>query len=161
APDRCGAGGDGADRAPAEDRGGTVMETDPGMVGSGGVRAMTARWVLTGEVVLETACHLGGEPEGPTDMVVLRDALEGAPLLTGTSLAGAVRGHLSDLLGGYGAEEPPEVAGLFGGARSDDDGAQSPLVVFDSLGALPKGGVIELRDGVAIDARMGTAEDHK
>jgi CRISPR/Cas system CMR subunit Cmr4 (Cas7 group RAMP superfamily) len=137
------------------------MELDARMIGTGGVRTMVARWVLTGEVVLGTACHLGGESDGPTDMVLLRDARTGAPLLPGTSLAGALRSHLADVLGGYGSQEPAAIVALFGGAGGDDDGAQSPLVVFDSVGALPEGGAVEVRDGVAIDARTGTAEDRK
>lgn len=125
------------------------------------VRRINARWVLTGELVLVTACHLGGEATGLTDMVLLRDAREALPLLPGTTLAGALRGHLTDVLEGFRADEPPAVAELFGGERGDDEGSQSPLVVFDSFGQLPRGRLVELRDGVALDARSGTVEDNK
>jgi CRISPR/Cas system CSM-associated protein Csm3 (group 7 of RAMP superfamily) len=127
----------------------------------GGVRSMAARWIVTGEMRLETAAHFGGEGDTAVDMAVLRDPKDGVPLLPGTSLAGALRGHLADVLGGYRSVEDEKVAALFGAARSDDQGSQSLLVVFDSLGSLPEGTVSEIRDGVAIDSATGTAEAHK
>jgi CRISPR/Cas system CSM-associated protein Csm3 (group 7 of RAMP superfamily) len=122
---------------------------------------MAARWIITGEMRLETAAHLGGEVDTSVDMAVLRDPKEGVPLLPGTSLAGALRSHLADVLGGYRSHEKKEVSALFGAARSDDEGSQSPLIVFDSLGSLPDGTALEIRDGVAIDPALGTAEANK
>ena len=127
----------------------------------GGIRSMAARWIVTGVMSLETAAHFGGEGDTSVDMAVLRDPKDGVLLLPGTSLAGALRGHLADVLGGYRSVEDEKVAALFGAARSDDQGSQSPLVVFDSLGSLPEGTVSEIRDGVAIDSATGTAEVHK
>jgi CRISPR/Cas system CSM-associated protein Csm3 (group 7 of RAMP superfamily) len=128
---------------------------------TGGVRSMAARWVVTGRMTLETAAHFGGESDTAVDMAVLRDPREGSPLLPGTSLAGALRGHLADVLGGYRSKEHGDVAVLFGAAQRDDQGDQSPLIVFDSLGELPGGLAVEIRDGVAIDPATGTAEAHK
>ncbi|HXK58582.1 MAG TPA: RAMP superfamily CRISPR-associated protein [Acidobacteriota bacterium] len=128
----------------------------------GGVRSMTARWVITGEMCLQTAAHFGGAGDSAVDMAILRDPKDGVPLLPGTSLAGALRSHLADVLGGYLSPECPEVTALFGGVRSDDAGSQSPLIVFDSLGRLPRGAAaLDIRDGVAIDPATGTAEAHK
>jgi CRISPR/Cas system CSM-associated protein Csm3 (group 7 of RAMP superfamily) len=120
---------------------------------------------------LETSMHLGGDGAERVDMPVLRDPCDGKPLLPGTTFAGALRNALADRLLGFGRPEThstddrsPEaeaIAALFGGTRGDDDGSQSPLIVFDSLGELPAGQGIEIRDGVAIDARTGVAEDHK
>jgi len=121
---------------------------------------LRSRWVLTGELVLRTAAHLGGEDRGPADVNLVRDWVDGSPLLLGSSLAGALRGHLADRLGGYRSPERGDVARLFGGARADDDGSQSPLIVFDSLGRTA-GGPAEVRDGVGIDAATGTAAEHK
>jgi CRISPR/Cas system CSM-associated protein Csm3 (group 7 of RAMP superfamily) len=59
------------------------------------------------------------------------------------------------------ATEAPEVAELFGGAREDDEGLQSPLVVFDSLVRRASEALSEIRDGVALDPSSGTAEEHK
>lgn len=125
------------------------------------VRSMVARWVITGTITLESAAHFGGEGEGFSDMQILRDPKDGVPLLPGTSLAGALRSYLADVLGGYCSKEQPEVAALFGAARGDDEGSQSPLIVFDSLGTLPSELNLEIRDGVAIDPATGTAEHHK
>jgi CRISPR/Cas system CSM-associated protein Csm3 (group 7 of RAMP superfamily) len=41
-----------------------------------------------------------------------------------------------------------------------DEGAQSPLIVFDALGWLPENATAEVRDGVAIHPGNGTADDH-
>jgi CRISPR/Cas system CSM-associated protein Csm3 (group 7 of RAMP superfamily) len=127
----------------------------------GGVRPIVARWTLTSVLRLEAVAHLAGGVGGAADMVLVRDARTRGPLLPGTSLAGALRSHLADVLGGYRSEEDARVARLFGSARSADLGAQSPLIIFDSLGTLPGHHAIELRDGVQIDAPRGLAEDHK
>lgn len=133
-----------------------TMLSDPG-----GVRPIVARWTITGDLVLETTTHLGGGAGDVADMILVRDARTGAPLLPGTSIAGAVRSHLADVLGGYHSPEDARVSSLCGGARGDDLGAQSPLIVFDSLGTLPDHHAPEIRDGVQIDAARGVAEDHK
>ncbi len=127
----------------------------------GGVRPVAARWTISAEMILESATHLGGGAGDAADMVLLRDARTGGPLLPGTSIAGALRSHLADVLGGYRSPEDARVARLFGGSRGDDLGAQSPLVVFDSVGTLPGDHAVEIRDGVQIDGARGTAEDHK
>jgi CRISPR/Cas system CSM-associated protein Csm3 (group 7 of RAMP superfamily) len=124
-------------------------------------RTFRARWVIRGVLRLETATHLGGEPTERVDMPVLRDPRSGGPLLPGTTLAGSLRNALADRLTGYGGDEPEAVSDLFGGRRGDDDGTQSPVIVFDALGRLPDGLGVEIRDGVAISAASGTAEDHK
>ena len=140
--------------------------TQDRMVGAGGVRRITARWVVCGELVLESACHLGNGDEGShVDLPLLRDRAQGLPLLLGTSLAGALRSYACDRLHGYYVREGDEpdqhdialVSRLFGGRRGDEDGGQSPLIVFDSLA---KEAVVEIRDGVALDAARGTAAEH-
>lgn len=127
----------------------------------GRARPMLARWVITGTLTLETASSFGGIEGASTDLPVLRDPVSGRPLLPGTSLAGALRSHLADLLGGYRSPEDSRVATLFGGRPGDDQGAQSPLIVFDALGTLPADRTTEIRDGVKIETSSGTAEKHK
>lgn len=124
-------------------------------------RGLLARWVVRGTLTLVSAMHLGAESTERVDMPVLRDPLDGRPLLPGTTLAGALRNALADRLVGYGKPEPTSVSALFGGERGDDQGAQSPLIVFDSAGELPDDHGIEIRDGVAVAPSTGTAEDHK
>ena len=128
---------------------------------SGKARSMVARWIITGNMKLVSAAHFGGEGEGVADMKILRDPKDGVPLLPGTSLAGALRSYLADVLDGYLSKENGSVSRLFGATRSDDLGSQSPLIVFDSLGKIPDGLAIEIRDGVAINSAAGTAEPHK
>ncbi|MBX3156456.1 MAG: hypothetical protein KF773_10690 [Deltaproteobacteria bacterium] len=126
----------------------------------GETRPVVARWTITADLVLESATHLGGEVNA-SSMMLLRDACQGGALLPGTSVAGALRSHLADVLGGYRVEEDPRVAQLLGGSRGDEGGSQSPLVVFDSLGELPAKRMIEIRDGVQIEAARGIADEHK
>jgi len=141
------------------------------MVGVGKARSLSARWVVCGELVLESACHLGnGDAGDRVDLPLLRDRVEDRPLLTGTSLAGGLRSYVCDWLLGFQEDEgrrtdQEEVRGperakigrLFGGRRGDDVGSQSPLIVFDSL-AEPT--LAEIRDGVALNPARGTAEQH-
>ncbi len=124
-------------------------------------RPITARWIVCGTLILESAMHLGGDGGGSVDMPVLRDPREGKPLLPGTTFAGALRSALADRLAGYGEEEPQAVAALFGSTRGDEEGSQSTLIVFDAFGELPPQFGIEIRDGVAISPSTGTAEEHK
>jgi len=138
-------------------------------------RSLAARWVVRGTLTIETALHLGGEGTERVDMPVLRDPRDGKPLLPGTTFAGALRSALADRLLGYGesemvrddngrlrlrSEAEPIIA-LFGGTRGDDDGSQSPLIIFDALGELPEAHGIEVRDGVSISPATGIAEDRK
>ena len=151
------------------------------MVGPGGIRSIAARWVITGELVLDSAAHLGNGEEGETvDMALVRNRADNVPLLSGSSLAGGLRSYSLDRLDGYAEEEPTTrdggsanqvqadrakrlkiVADLFGGARGDDEGSQSPLIVFDSICRSPENRAPEIRDGVAIETHTGLAEDHK
>lgn len=124
-------------------------------------RRLAARWVIRGTLTLRTAMHLRGEEDERVDMSVLRDPRNGSALLSGTTLAGALRDALADRLVGYGEVEPSEVGALFGGARGREDGEQSPLIVFDAIGELAGDYGIEIRDGVAISPATGVAEDHK
>ena len=58
--------------------------TNHPMVGPGGIRPVVARWVITGELVLDSAAHLGNGEEGTAvDMALVRDRAEEKPLLSG------------------------------------------------------------------------------
>jgi len=137
------------------------MTMEKRMIGVGGVRPAHSRWIITGKLVLDSAAHFGGQSdmEG-VDMVLIRDKLSDAPKLPGTSLAGALRSHLSDSLNGYLTQEHENVSKLFGGSRSDDAGRQSPCYIFDSISILPASTSVEIRDAVRIDSASGTADDH-
>jgi CRISPR/Cas system CSM-associated protein Csm3 (group 7 of RAMP superfamily) len=125
-------------------------------------RRIIKRIIVYGNLVLQTPTCLGsGDAESPTDMAVLRDSISDRALLTGASLAGALRNYLWEYQNGYNQFSDKSVQGLadllFGGSRSDDDGEQSALIVDDAISSsIP---IMELRDGVKIQAETGTAED--
>jgi len=135
-------------------------------------RSIRERWVIEGTLLLETPAHFGnGDVDALTDMPLLFDEVSNAPLLPGSSIAGALRNYLREVEMNYGKSFPgsEDKAGvekergllstkLFGGYRGDDEGDQSPLIVHDAFGESTG---IELRDGVKIDAETRTAEDKK
>lgn len=124
------------------------------------------RIVVDGKLRLTAPTHLGGGDDGNlADMALVRDSAEGYPLLAGTSIAGALRSYLRAWQQGHSKAEPGREEGgeglaetLLGGTQADPDGAQSPLIIEDSLGALAP---VEIRDGVAIDGATRTARDQK
>jgi CRISPR/Cas system CSM-associated protein Csm3 (group 7 of RAMP superfamily) len=131
-------------------------------------RSIAAHLVVRGNLELVTPAHLGnGDAESITAMPLLRDRVTGHPLLTGTSIAGALRGYLHSYERGYGRR--PEngrdnatlAVRLFGSLKGDDQGEQSPLIVDDARGTFPADGRIEVRDGVKIDYGTRTADDKK
>lgn len=124
------------------------------------------RVVVTGDLIAQTPIHLGnGDGDEQVDLPLLEDPLDGGPLLTGTTLAGALRGYLlAREFGERPARLSPEqerrsaAAQLLGGARADVNGIASCLIVDDAR-ARPAG--VERRDGVALDPATRTAEDAK
>ncbi len=122
-------------------------------------RQVAERVCIRGKLVLETPAHFGnGDAVGLADIPLLMDPLEGKqPLLTGSSIAGALRSYLREYEHGCRSPGKQNDLGdrLFG--RIDGEASyQSWLLVDDALGNLAG---IELRDGVAIDPRTRTAED--
>jgi CRISPR/Cas system CSM-associated protein Csm3 (group 7 of RAMP superfamily) len=123
-------------------------------------RKIVERVLIKGTLVLETPTHLGnGDAEALTDMSLLLDSVTGRPLLTGTSIAGALRAYVREVEHGYGGAEQvnDRARQLFGTVRGSES-VQSWLLVDDALGEAPG---VEIRDGVAIDAATRTAEDKK
>jgi CRISPR/Cas system CSM-associated protein Csm3 (group 7 of RAMP superfamily) len=114
-------------------------------------RGLQERILVTGTLLLETPAHLGaGDSDGPLDVPLILDPLEGRALLPGTSLAGALRNYLAQI-DGWSADQ------LFGRV-GDDESVGSWLIVDDALGGHPE---VELRDGVEIDPKTRTAKDKK
>jgi len=125
-------------------------------------RKIIKRLVVQGDLWLQTPAHFGnGDSTDLTDMPLLTDARDGkTPLLTGATLAGALRSYLREREHGFGAEEADGYASvlLFGGIKEKEDGAQSPLIVDDARG---ENYGVELREGVRIDRKSRTAEHGK
>lgn len=120
-------------------------------------REICERWVIEGDLVLQTPTHLGnGDSDGIVDMPLLLDEATGRALLPGTSLAGALRNYLREHRHGFGKRQSDGlIEALFGGDKGDDQGSQSALIIDDALGEAPR---IELRDGVRIDPVTRTAK---
>ena len=125
-------------------------------------RQIDRRIVIEGDLVLQTPAQFGnGDSDALTDMPLLVDAHDGvSPLLTGTTLAGALRAYLHRREQGYRQADKPGqdtlTELLFGGFKGDDEGEQSALIVDDALGT---GYQIEMRDGVRLDPQTRTADD--
>jgi CRISPR/Cas system CSM-associated protein Csm3 (group 7 of RAMP superfamily) len=130
-------------------------------------RKIVRRVVVEGDLVLQTPAHFGnGDGDDLIDMPLLTDPLdEKTPLLTGASIAGALRSYLREREHGFrakvttaaGAAQSASIL-LFGGSKGDDHGEQSPLIVEDALG---ENDTIELRDGVSIAGKSHTAAHDK
>lgn len=120
-------------------------------------RQISERWLIEGDLVLQTPTHLGnGDTDGIVDMPLLLDEVTGKALLPGTSLAGALRNYLYERCHGFEKQaSDPWIEALFGGQKGNDDGDQSALIIDDALGEASK---IELRDGVRIDPITRTAK---
>lgn len=115
-------------------------------------RYIIKRLIIHGNLILDTPTCLGdGDADDLIDLMVLRDSISDHALLTGSSIAGALRSYLFD----YNNELNLDII-LFGGRRQDDDGDQSPLIINDSISSKPIQS--ELRDGVKIDSKTRTVD---
>lgn len=125
-------------------------------------RCIHRRVVVEGDLVLQTPAHFGaGEGDELIDMPLLLDAYDGkTPLLTGASIAGALRSYLREQEHGYGGKEQEgsDSVLLFGGSKGDDKGKQSPLIIEDAYGKPGTVG-IELRSGVQLESKTRTAKE--
>ena len=123
-------------------------------------RPIAKRIIVRGKLILDTPTCLGsGDADSPTDLALLRDSISNHALLTGSSIAGALRNYLREREHGYMASEQANDLAtlLFGGMRSDDDGNPSPLIIDDAISTKPIQS--ELRDGVKINSVTRTAAD--
>ncbi|MDW8300385.1 MAG: RAMP superfamily CRISPR-associated protein [Anaerolineae bacterium] len=127
-------------------------------------RKIVKRIVVAGDLVLQTPAHFGSGDEAGALIPLIVDEREQKPLLTGASIAGALRSYLWSLERGYGTPTDAKngrgslTAALFGGVREDAEGEQSRLIVDDAIG---ENGGVELRDGVKINPKSRTAEAGK
>lgn len=141
-------------------------------------RKIRQRWIITGTLELLTPTHLSnGDTDFQVDLPLLIDPYDERPLLTGASLAGALRNYINEYHANYALEKDARsgerlmlekssnkqqpntpTESLFGASRRDDEGDQSPLIVHDALGKNQEM-QIEQRDGVRIDPKTRTAAD--
>ncbi len=123
-------------------------------------RRINKRIIVEGDLILETPAHFGSGDEMGSLVPLIADEITNQPLLTGASIAGALRSYLWTREHGYGEKQNSKgmAALLFGGARQDQQGDQSCLIVDDAYGENAK---VELRDGVKIDPKSRTAGERK
>lgn len=138
-------------------------------------REIIKRIIVRGVLVLDTpTCLSNGDAEGVIDMMLLRDSISPKALLTGSSIAGALRNYLHEYEKDYckSASRQDMASKLFGDLfayKNEKDKSekekitlrekdtQSPLIIDDSLSSnIPQ---VELRDGVKINGTTGTADD--
>ncbi|MEM9758087.1 MAG: RAMP superfamily CRISPR-associated protein [Pseudomonadota bacterium] len=126
-------------------------ETIPARWSAQAARGVTQRIVATSTLRFREAVRLAsGDPATLVDEKLLRDAASGRPLLTGTTLAGALRALLAQF-----TDDPALVDALFGTAH-EDALAPSLVIVDDSVAAE---GTVEVREGVKLDGATRTAHD--
>ncbi len=115
-------------------------------------RNIQERWIIKGALVLESPAHFGnGDVSAWTDMPLARDKETDKPLLTGASIAGALRNYLR-------ASSESQANDLFGEIRGNT-AIESALIVNDALAS--NADDLEMRDGVAIKPKTRTADDKK
>lgn len=123
-------------------------------------RQIMWRYIVEGDLILDTPAHFGSGDSSGTEMIILQDALEGLPLLPGTSIAGALRHYLHTRLYGYRHEvenDQSVVATLFGEANEEENyGIQSRVIVDDALGNKTP---MSIREQVKIDPEKSLADD--
>lgn len=143
-------------------------------------RSLTGRIVVTGKLELTRPAHFGnGDADDFTDLPLLVDEVDGSALITGASLAGALRNYLREWQWGYELPMPSRdpqssyyrewietendllATHLFGSQRGDPEGRQSPLIVDDAKGVGKVRPRVELRDGVALNPATRTAQEKK
>jgi CRISPR/Cas system CSM-associated protein Csm3 (group 7 of RAMP superfamily) len=112
-------------------------------------RLIHSRLKVEGTLTTETALHVGGLGESPdTDMPLARNG-KGEYYIPGTSLTGSLRSW-------FEKNFPKETNALWG--YQDGDKGHASFVLIEDM-TLPKQVQSELRDGVGIDRRYGTAAD--
>lgn len=127
-------------------------------------RKIAERIVVEGWLKLTTPARFGGGGESDLlDMPLLLDEAEKCALLTGASIAGALRNYLRAKEFGDNRKESKDAlcVALFGRAQAEAEGNHSVLMTHDAYGESKGALRTELRDGVAIDPRTRTAMDGK
>ena len=125
-------------------------------------REIIERIIVECDLILLTPTSLGnGDTEGLTDMSLLLDEVDKTALLTGTSIAGALRNYLRECEKGFGqAEKSNSICRKLFGYHEEND-AQSCLIIDDARSVdesgKPKLPTTELRDGVRIEGKTRTA----
>ncbi len=113
-------------------------------------RELSHRLLIKGFLVTKSPLHVGGPGDDVwTDMPLARSGL-GHVCIPGTSLAGAFRSWLESAFGS-------ELVRQFAGFQEEQEGRASSWIVEDVVLAQVDPAAIELRQGVGINRRLGSA----
>ncbi|MUH00441.1 hypothetical protein F7734_52495 [Scytonema sp. UIC 10036] len=136
-------------------------------------RNILKRVIIRGKLILDTPTCLGsGDVDSPLDLSLLRDSISNCALLTGSSIAGALRNYLREYTKGYNIKDIRHdiATTLFGDLffyENEKDLSetrkielrekenQSFLIINDAVSKTPI--QVEIRDGVKIDNVTRTA----
>src|SRR3990172_6685427 len=124
-------------------------------------RKINRRIIFEGALILETALHIGsGESSVETDALCIRDS-DGSLIIPGSSLAGAFRSQIEDLLGGIFQHYPDKMdcgcllCNLLGNAKK----GASKLIFDDAYLKSNSVTKTDIRDGVGIRRDTQTARE--
>ncbi|WP_045217684.1 RAMP superfamily CRISPR-associated protein [Desulfonatronovibrio magnus] len=125
-------------------------------------RSLSGRLEVKAVLELTSPAHLGGvTSHSLSDHAILIDH-QGRPYLPGTTLTGLLRHHMHKLMHNdhhkpLGVTELDDIADLFGSRWDVESDDQSSIIVDDAFFDSDQAVKTELRDGVAISCRTGSA----
>ncbi|MBI1759058.1 MAG: hypothetical protein HYR62_07520 [Actinobacteria bacterium] len=117
------------------------------------------RHEVVGVLTCDSPLHVGGwDPSAAADLAVARDGLD-RPMIPGTSLAGALRGWLTQVRDGAGDRRFTDstIRELFGHLEEREQLGSPARIRIDDAPACDADLEPVIRDGVAIDRRTGSA----
>jgi len=118
-------------------------------------RRVTEKILVEAKMTAETPISIGGMGAGDAVDLEVTVNGRGKPFIPGTSLMGPLRAWFEQRV------NDAEAANTLFGYQKDDEGHASFLVVEDAELMIPEGLAREIRDGIGIDRRTGTAEEEK
>lgn len=131
-------------------------------------REIQTRWKISGTLTAETPIHIGGMGgDADTDLALAING-KGKYYIPGTSLAGALRGWMSqpfhteepqDNNDRASLQHPENSVNQLWGFQKQDKGHASFVIIDDAEIRLGKAQTIEIREGVGIDRHYGAAAD--
>ena len=115
------------------------------------------RIYMKGRLQLESPVIIGSGEDEHTNIDLIRDG-NGNPFIPGTSLAGALRHHMEDILETVKNKSNPIVSTVFG--KKEEESTQSLLTVFDAFPIDNSGYNVSARDGLELDYTTKTVTEH-
>ena len=114
---------------------------------------------IKGNLTLTSPLIMGGGDNRNSDIDIIRD-WEGNPFIPGSSITGAIRHHMDEILVRDSDGQENEIIRILLGEREKD--SKLSLITFHDVFPCDQSYTINIRDGVAIDniKRVAKAEEH-